>query len=341
MLFRVPPRLRETALKRDDGSWDFEAIFNRELYPTINRLIGAFPGRRCTHGQEDRVFNVGHKCQPYKTIHEALDAIGSLSDADAPAAHARVLIQVWPGYYESTETYEIPSWVGVAGYGGAAKGLVQFYNEDTNLFTVGGDHVFFDNFLVEGSPNADIYAFNGNNCSHGHIWNVDMLDNGGVARQKFLIQEGADWDVWNLWHCTVNYQGRSGFTCRLTNSGANARFVDTWVESCFFDAFQLTDFGGSFDLRGIQDLRFWDNTIRGTNASSGGLFFNTGIRQRLGGVAGTPTIEITQCRMSGALAGLGGVATFGDLGTTIIIDNSLARGAASLGTLTTRNSFIL
>jgi len=333
--------LRDTAQRNAKGDWDFEAIFNRELYPAIRALIRALPDDECVFGNDTRVFNVGG-CQPYATVHEALDAIGSLPAAEAPSSASRVLIQVWPGFYESTETYEIPSWVGVGGYGPAGKGLVHFQNDVTNLFTVTGDHVFFDNFLVEGSSTSTLYAFNGNNHSHIHIWNVDMLDNGGVARQRFLIQEGATWSVMNLWHCTVNYQGRDEYCCRITNSGANARFVDTWIESCFFDAFQLTNFGGSFDLRGVQDLRFWNNTIRGTNDPGGaGPFFNTGIRHRLGGVAGTPTIEIDQCRMSGALSGLGGSACFGDLGTTIIIDNSLARGAASLGTLTVNNSRIV
>lgn len=38
MAIQEPPRLRESAQKNSRGEFDLESIFNRELYPVINRI---------------------------------------------------------------------------------------------------------------------------------------------------------------------------------------------------------------------------------------------------------------------------------------------------------------
>jgi len=302
---------------------------------TIARGLFGSPGGRGAQSTANRIWEVGKASWMYPSVADAVTAINA--DPSPPTTTNRAIIWVHPGKYTSTTPTVIPAYTGVKG---DSKYLVQFQNDVGTLFQAGGSNVFFEDFLVEGSPTAGIYAFDGNNQNAVHIRNVDMLDNGLTARQRFLIQEGATWSILTIDQCVVNYRGLDEFACRLTNSGAAARFVDVWVQYSFFDAFQLTNFGGSFDLRGLQDIRFWYTTIRGTNAPGAASFFNTGIRHRLGGVTGTPTVEIAHGTMSGVLAGSGGVACFGDAGTAIIIDNSLARGAGSSGTLTVRNSFI-
>lgn len=262
------------------------------------------------------------------------DAVVAINAGTAPTATNRYLIKVWPGKYTSTSAITIPAWVGVVG---SSKGLVQFQNDTTDLFVCSGNNWFSD-FLIEGSATSTLYAFDCNGQSSIHIRNVDMLNNGGAARQKFLTQSGSSWTILTLERCIIDYYGTSGYACTITNSDTAARFCDVWVQECFFDAFQLTDFGGSFELFGVQDVRFWRSTIRGTDADNGVLKYHTGIRHNLGGVTGTPDCEVAQCNISGALAGAGGVSIYGEAGTNYTVDNSLLLNALTDGTSTIRFS---
>jgi len=295
---------------------------------TARGLFGGAGGSKGSPSGKTRTWHVGQSSWMYASVTDAIAAINA--DAIAPSATNRSIIKVWPGKYTSTAAYVVPSWTTVEGCG---RGNTQFQNDTTDLFQVGGDNVWFQDFLVEGSPTVGLYAFDCNDKSAVHLNHVDMFDNGGTARQFFLKQEGANWTVLKFDHCDVDYNGLTGYACRIYNTSGAARIVDCWVKDCFFDAFALTSGGGCFDLSKLRDIRFWHDVIRGTNAPGSATFFHTGIRVRNGSSTGI-TCEIAHCVMCGAERGSGGVAAFGDASTTIFCDGSVVRGIATSGTLT-------
>lgn len=273
-------------------------------------------------GVSARVFNVGQDSNMYSSVQSAVDAI--LDDDNAPSATNRAIIKVWPGKYISSEVIIIPSWVGVQG---VSKGLVQFQNDTTDLFRCSGNN-WFEDFLVEGSSNSSVYAFDGYNSNAIHIRRVDMLHNGGTSRQKFLKQVGSTWSILFIEDCIIDMYATSGYAVFLHNTGAAARFCDTIINNVFFDAFHLTGFGGSFQIRGCQDVRIRNSTIRGV------AVWNTGVRVELGGVTGTPRVDIRHCYLEG------GVPVYGESGTNYLLINTDAIGALTDGTRTLRNSSV-
>jgi hypothetical protein len=242
---------------------------------------------------------------------------------------------MWPGTYIMTSPVTIPSFVGVQGIN---KGLVQLVNATTDMFHV-SDDTWFHDFLVEGQNAPSTTIFVGNNNSRVHVRNVDLLFNAGNNKQSFIFNTGATWQTWIVEHCILDSWKTSGYLISLINSGAAARFVDVIINDIASDLFQLTDFGGTAYLQGVQDVRFERSTLRGTDAGSPNKF-HTGIYLAKGGVTGTPQFEVFACKMCGAQSGSGGVACFGEAGTDYVIDNSLARGATTAGTSTVRNSTV-
>lgn len=269
-----------------------------------------------------RVYNVGQGSGFYASIDAAITAINATSPA--PSSTNRVVIQVWPGKYTTTSAITVPSYVGIKGI---SKGLVQFQNNTTDIFTCSGNN-WFEDFLIEGGTSSTTYAFNCNNADKIHIRRVDMLNNGGTAVQKFLKQVGSTWKVLFIEDCIVDYYYTSGYAVLLHNNGSAARYCDTIINNVFFDAYQLTGYGGSFQLKGVQDVRFRNSTIRGAAT------YNTGIRLELSGVTGIPDINVRHCYLGG------GVPIYNESGTYAYLRNVSAFGSLFDGSASIRNSFV-
>jgi hypothetical protein len=274
------------------------------------------------------VYNVGFTEGMYPNVPSAIAAINA---GVPPSVNNRSMVYVWPGKYVTSSVITVPQFVGIKGL---SKGLVQFQNDSTDLFKCSGD-TFFEDFLVEGSPNASLYAFDGNNANAVHVRNVDMLRNvGDVSRQKFLKQSGATWEILFIEHCIIDYRALNDYAVLLENTSGAARFVDTNINDVFFDAFNLTNFGGSFLLRGVQDVRIKRSTIRGAAT------WNTGIRLERFGVTGTPSVEVRQCDMAGPQNAAGGVSIFNEAGTAAYVSNTDAPNSIFSGASVVRNSFV-
>jgi hypothetical protein len=265
-----------------------------------------------------RIFNVGQNPGMHPSIQGALDAISVLSPA--PNGNNRVIILVWPGRYVSSASLVIPSCVGVKGI---SKGVVQLQNNTTNLFTIGGSSTWFEDFIVEGSSTAGLYAFEGNNKNAIHIRNVDMLSSGGTARQLFLHQSGSGWSVMFLEHIVVDGWQASGYCCVFENTGS-PRFVDTTINDVFFDSWHLNSLGGNFRLVNVQDLRISRSTIRtGTNGRS--------ISHER--TSGTPDIQLWQNEWGVYQPSLvNGTPIYTEAGTTCTIVGPVPPGSTFNGT---------
>lgn len=269
-----------------------------------------------------RVYHVGQAAWMYASVQAAVTAINAASPA--PSSTNRVVIQVWPGKYTTTSAITVPSYVGIKG---VSKGLVQFQNNTTDMFVCSGNN-WFEDFLVEGGTLSSVYAFDGNNKDKIYIRRVDMLNNGGTSVQKFLKQVGSTWKVLFIEDCIVDYYATSGYAVLLQNSGAAARYCDTVINNVFFDAYQLTGYGGSFQLKGVQDVRFRNSTIRGAAT------WNTGIRHELSGVSGVPEIHVRHCFLEG------GVPIYTEYGTLIWLRHTLALSALFDGSAGCRHSSV-
>ena len=290
----------------------------------LGKMTGALgsAGLTIANWATARVYHVGQYGGMYASVAAAVTAINAASPA--PSATNRVVILVWPGKYTSSSSVTIPAYVGVVGVN---KGLVQFQNDTTDMFTLSGDN-WLDSFLVEGSATPSIYAINCNNSDRCHIRRVDMLNNGGASRQKFLKQSGSTWKTMFIEDCIVDLYATSGYAVLLENTSGAARYVDTEVNNVFSDAYQLTGYGGSFQVRGCQDVRFRGSQIRGAAT------WNTGVRVELNGVSGTPWVEFRNSFLSG------GVPIYNEASTNVILRNISAEGSLFDGAADIRESQI-
>lgn len=267
-------------------------------------------------------FHVGSASWMYTDIPAAITAINA---GTAPSSTTRAQIVIHPGTYTMTSAVTVPQWVAIKG---ASKGTARLVNATTDMFTCSGDN-WFEDLLIEGSANASIYAFNGNNKDRLHIRRVDMLNNGGVATQKFFKNSGSTWKTLFMEHCVLDTYQTSGYLVKLTNTSGASRQCDVEINDVFSDAYQLTGFGGSFQLQGCDDVRFRNCKIRGAAT------YNTSVRHENNGLTtGTLTCEIFACFMEG------GVPSFNELHTTVKLLNSDAVGSTTSGTLTNRNSSV-
>ena len=290
----------------------------------LGKMTGSFgsAGLTVANWATARVYHVGQYSGMYASVGAAVTAINAASPA--PSATNRVVILVWPGKYTPSSTTTIPVYVGVVGVN---KGLVQFQNDTTDLFTLSGNN-WLENFLVEGSATSTVYAINCNNSSRCHVRNVDMLNNGGASRQKFLKQSGSTWATLFIEHCIIDYYATSGYAILLENTSGAARYVDTEINDLFSDAYHLTNYGGSVQARGCQDIRVRGSQIRGQAT------YNTGVRVELNSVSGTPWVEFRNSFLSG------GVPIYNEASTNVILRNVSAEGSLFDGTADIRASQI-
>lgn len=270
-----------------------------------------------------RIFEVGKAPWMFDGIQEAITYINEKEPASS-ANRAQVFIH--PGFYRSETPIVVPSFVSIKG---ADKFSVQLQNDSSDLFFLNGNHTAFFDFLVEGSPTAGLFAFRCNNFSNIHIRNVDMLGQGGIARQLFLHQSGSTWRTFLFEHCILDGFNTSGTLCQFVGTASAAHDVDTHINDCFIDTLHLTGFGGGVQVRGIFEFNVRGSLIRGANA------FQTGVRvEKPGGQSGTPSCLITNSYLTA------GVPVFGEAGTHYTLTNVDALGSLTSGTRTLRNSSV-
>ena len=207
------------------------------------------------------------------------------------------------------------------------------------MFTAGGDNVWWQDFLVEGSATTNA-AFNMNNHIGLHVRNVDMLNNEGANTQRFIYQSGATWTTMFVEHCVIDSYKSSDYVFYLANTSGAARYVDVEINDVFCDSFHLTNYGGGFILRACQDVRFKDSKIRGGNNAGGSSSYQTGVRIELNGATGTAWMEVFTTYFNGIHGTTGQVAIYGTTGTDYLLANSYAPGALADGTRTVSNSAI-
>lgn len=280
-------------------------------------------------GPSARVWHVGKAPGMYATVAAAVTAINALTGGDVPSATNRAMIYVWPGKYTTTSSVTIPEWTTVKG---ASRYLTQFQNDTTSIFTCSG-HNSFEDFLIEGSTTAGLYAIEGNGASGIHLWNIQMLDNGATARGKFFRQTGSSWTIVIIERCRVDFNALSSYAILLENTSGSVRAVDCIINDFECDAYALTNFGGSIVVRACSDVRIRRSTIRGAAQ------YNTGVRIEVG-TAASADVEFYQCDMKNASGTAGAVAIYAESGCNYTLDNSYAMAATkhASATSTIRNS---
>ena len=305
-----------------------EGVAGRRTWPTGQVWLGdTFPYILSAIGNEfdslyPRVWCVGGEDWMCSSIGAAVTGINA--DPVPPAAGARVMILIFPGYYAMTSEITVPSWVHVKG---VSKRAVQLYNNTTDMFKVSG-YNWFSDFLIEGAPTTTLAAFDGDDKSNVRIARVDMLKNAGNNKQRFIWQSGANWETWLIEDCIIDWYGTGGYVNLLANTSGAARAVDVVFNNVFFDAFQLTTWGHNIGVRACKDVRIRNSTIRG----NGG--WHTGVRVENGGIAGS-VCHVRHSYLEG------GVPVFGEANTHYNLINSDAIGALTAGTRTLRNSSVV
>jgi hypothetical protein len=231
-----------------------------------------------------RILHVGQDPRMYRSVTDAIAAIPLL--AVPPSVNNRLTVMVWPGKYTTSSVIDVPAYVGIKGISATT---VIFQNDVTSLFRAAGSFCFFEDFMISGSPTAGLYALDMNNQNNVEIRRVNMLNNGGAARQLFLKQSGATWKTMFVQDCIVDGYQASGELCLLENTSTTAsRDVDTHFTNAFFDVFHLSATGGCMKVRGLHGLYLRVGSLfRGVGANF------TGVRlEKAGVLAGTPATEI-------------------------------------------------
>jgi hypothetical protein len=241
----------------------------------------------------------------------------------------RATIKLWPGQYVMTSRLDVPGFVSVEGV--TNKSTVQLFNDTTDMFRVTGDNTWFSGFIIEGSPNPAVYAFDANNTSGFHLRNLDMLNRNGTSQQKFLKQSGATWHTMFLEHLVIDSYQPDNYCVFLENTSVAGRFVDVEINDVFCDTYHLTNYGGGFLVRGCQDVRFRDSKIRGSAT------YQTGIRIEKGVPTGTPLVEVFTTLFENQSTG---VSIYNQASTTVSVYNSQAPNCIFDGGNVVKNSFV-
>jgi len=185
------------------------------------------------------VYNVGYTQGMYPSVQAAVNAINA---GQPPSSNNRSLIYVWPGKYFSESPVILPSFCGIKG---VAKDVVQFQNNNSDLFICSGDN-YFDDFLIDGANNSSLYAFDGNDKSNIVITRVELTSNSlpvyGLGDVSSLRFNGANASTTmtdlsgKIWTARGNAQlstaWQAGGTASLLLDG-NGDWIDTPTSTDF------------------------------------------------------------------------------------------------------------
>jgi hypothetical protein len=297
--------------------------FAEGLARAIAEYCGAYVG------VQGRTFQVGQEAWMYQTVQEAIDAINA--DPVPPSPTDRAMIYIWPGFYETAATIDVPSDVVVCGVNPRACTL---YNPTSNMFRVMGPRVYFYDFLVKGCEDPTKYAFDGNDQSTIRVQNVDMVATGGANGQAFFYQSGANWTNLVISGCTLDSAMLTGRLIRLNNTSGAARAVATRIERLTADCNSLTSTGGTLRIGDCTGVRLFGCAIVGSDPYNEGVYV-----VRESGSTGTPSVEIENSTL------VGGNQTSGNHGPLVVgancavtLRSTVARVAYNAGSITSYSS---
>lgn len=227
----------------------------------------------------------------YATIQAALTAINA---GAAPTMTNQYVILVYPGTYMMTAAITVPQYVSVVGIADNFPVLLQ--NNTTDIFECSGYNQFIGLTIFQGTA-AGTCAFNAGNNTDVSILRCAMYaPPAGTPQQQFLTATGNSFKRLCIRDSIVNNGATSGYTVALVNTSTAARFCDSWFQECFFDSYSLTNFGGSFNLTNVQDVRVERCTLRGA------VTYNTSVRcTKVAGMTGTPQVEVRHCYCAGGV----------------------------------------
>jgi hypothetical protein len=272
-------------------------------------------------GAAGTIFYVGSGPGLYATID---DAITALLAAYTPSFTNPGCIFIYPGTYTMTTQITVPAWTGIVG---VQTDMTNLINDTTNMFLMSGNN-WFMNFCIQGSATAGLYVFDGNNTNGNWITHVNMYNNGGTAKQLWLKMFGSTWRALLIEHCLVDGWNTSDYLIKLRDTSGTTRFCDVDINDIFFDTWHLTNYGGSIEIQGCQDVRIHNSQIRGSSPK------NTGVRLEKYGITGTPHVRISHCYLEG------GVPLYNESGTLMNVYNTDAAGSIFAGSSNVHNSYV-
>jgi hypothetical protein len=274
----------------------------------------------------------------YASIQDAIAAINARSVA--PSAASRVIVQVWPGRYDSTAfgTIDVPAFTTICG---AVRGhdMIQVVNQTAPIFRCTGSFTGFYDLTIYASAATDTYAILGNNQNFIRIGGCWFFQGGLGGEGRFFKQTGSTWINVGI-HDTVIDAFTTGSGALSTPEGivffentGSLRFNDVWLQRNFWDAHHFTSAGRVLATVKCQDVRLMHSELRAIGS------FGTGIAIETSG----STFRVINSYVEAITAGL-----TSDTGTTVRIYNSelagddiIAGGACVIsGSSTVRNSNI-
>jgi hypothetical protein len=297
---------------------------NSHRYPEIPEIpeIPEFNTEQYIDPRTTSVYHVGTAWWMYHTVKEAIDAINAAPVA--PSSNDRRMVLIWPGFYESHETVDVPGDVVVQGM---SKRAATLYNPTSDMFRCVGERVYFFELCMRGSLNEDIFLIDCNGKSDVRLDRVDMVGTSGVNTQKFLKQSGNTWNTLIIENLVISSAATSGSMISLANTSGASRNVGVQMTNVRSDMWQLSAAGRFLDLLDCQDIDLRNCHIRGNGTHCTGVRF-----QRAGGSSGTPYMGVQTTRFTCA------VALETTANTSVTLFNTYAKPISGAGSVTSYNS---
>src|SRR5690606_27836393 len=136
-------------------------------------------------------YNVGKASWMYPSVQAAIAAINA---GTAPSAQDRAVVQVWPGYYDSTTfgTIDVPAFVTVRSVDGHDPAAL--VNTSAAIFRCVGAFTGFYGLTLYASAATDTYAILGNNQNTIRVGRCNFFsENASTRLGRFFKQSGGTW----------------------------------------------------------------------------------------------------------------------------------------------------
>lgn len=189
----------------------------------------------------------------FDTIQAAID---SISDA---SSSKRYLVLVMPGKY--AEQVTMKSWVDVRG---VCRRTVQIEHGATDGAVKLSDFCQIEDLLIENSSTEGHWGIVGDNVSHWHIRNVDLLAPFGSSKRGAGIKvTGTSWGTGFIEQCVINTYTQTNQGIYLDSDGVD--LADVTINDVFVDSFEATT-GGGILLDNVIDTQLRDVYARTSSA---------------------------------------------------------------------------
>ncbi len=216
----------------------------------------------------DEYLVTGTTASGYETIQDAIDAVNA--ETTGPTFDNPFKIKILTRGLSMSAGVTIPQFVSVV----AESCRIEFTAASGSCFTLSGFNRLYGLEYVGGNASNTDYFIDSGNTTDNSIFECNLYGNNVDGLMKFVRCSGATWARVNIERCLVNYRGTTGYHTVFENTGST-RFVDAWVNDCFFDAYaNFTSPGGNISVEGtggVEDLRVRRSTIRGNDADYRGL----------------------------------------------------------------------